>query len=104
MDRISLYLNFIFFIIIIKILFICSTITLLILKHKNDTKYEKIINTLSYVKEKTRLIFKVCVSILLIILFNPRQQNDQEIDYEAKLILYLYGILTIIETGVDSFR
>lgn len=100
----SLYLNFIIFIIVIKFLFIFSTISILFLKHKNETKNEKLIKTLTYVKDKTRVIFKLSVSVLLLILFNPRQKNNQEINYEAKLILYLYGILTIIETVVDYFR
>jgi cobalamin synthase len=100
----SLYLNFIIFIIVIKILFIFSTISILFLKHKNETKYEKLIKTLTYVRDKTRVIFKLSVSLLLLILFNPRQKNNQEINYEAKLILYLYGILTIIETVVEYFR
>jgi len=100
----SLYLNFIIFIIVIKFLFIFSTISILFLKHKNETKYEKLIKTLTYVRDKTRVIFKLSVSLLLLILFNPRQKNNQEINYEAKLILYLYGILTIIETVVEYFR
>jgi hypothetical protein len=85
-------------------LFIISTLSLLFLNHSKNTKPEKLMKTLGYVKDKTQIIFKLLVSILLIILFNPRQQNMIEIDTEAKLILYLYGILTIIEYGVEYFK
>lgn len=56
--------------------------------------------THGYVKDITRIFFKLQVYILLIILFNPRQQNM--IDTETKLILYLYGILTINGYGVNN--
>jgi len=104
MNKSVLYSNLIIFIIIIKVLFLISTVSLLLLNHSKNPKYDKLINTLGYIKEKTQLIFKLLVSVLLITLFNPRQPNFVEIDSEAKLILYLYGILTIIESGVDYFK
>jgi len=103
MDKTKLYSGFIFFILIIKVLFIISAISLAFLKHKNKSTNNKDQNKiLVYVKDTTQLIFKLSVSILLIILFNPRQKYIQEIDSESKLILYLYGIMTIIELIVEK--
>jgi hypothetical protein len=103
MDKTKLYSGFIFFILIIKVLFIISAVSLAFLKHKNKSNNNKGQNKiLVYVKDTTQLIFKLSVSILLIILFNPRQKYIQEIDSESKLILYLYGIMTIIELIVEK--
>lgn len=86
---------FIFFIILIKIVFIISAIGHLILSHSTNAKAEKIDPKLLYWKERTEFIFIISMSILLIYHFHPRL-SKKPISEETALLFFLFGWILII--------
>ena len=92
---------FIFFIIIIKFVFIVAAIGHIILTHTN-TKLDKYDDTLVYWKERTEFVFILTMAILLIYHFHPRYQNNQ-ISSETKLLFFLFGWILIITAKWNIF-
>lgn len=100
--------NYIFFIFFIKIIFVILAIINLYLKNmihieqKEKNKSDKIkkqIETqqkIEYWKTHIELLFKFLMSILLIYIFNPRQNRTYLINYEAKLLFFLFGIILVV--------
>jgi hypothetical protein len=92
---------FIFFIVFIKIIFILSAFSHVILhysiKHnsKNVEKKIKIDEKLVYFKELTEFIFIISMSILLIYHFNPNYSR-KPISKETSLLFFLFGFILII--------
>jgi len=89
------YISVIFIIFIIKLIFLLSTVTILVLK-KVDPKNE-FIERLSIVQDKTHNLFSLFVACLMIYLFNPRKNREAKLDTETKLILFLYGWIVILD-------
>ena len=99
---------YIFFIFFIKIIFIILAIVNLYLKkqipveEKEKNKSDKIkkqIETqqkIEYYKTRIELLFKFLMSLLLIYIFNPRQNRIHLINYEAKLLFFLFGIILVV--------
>ena len=97
----SLLNNYIFFIFFIKIIFVILAIMNIYLKkqipveEKEKNKSDKIkkqVKTqqnIEYWKTHIELLFKFLMSILLIYIFNPRQNRIHLINYEAKLLFFL---------------
>ena len=81
---------FIFFIILIKIVFIISAIGHLILSHSTNSKAQNIDPKLIYWKERTEFIFIVSMAILLIYQFHPRL-SKKPIDQETSFLFFLFG-------------
>jgi len=106
-NKLSLQLNtifyyFIYFIILVKGLFLFFVVWNFYLKKKNgrgsgtgsETKLEK---RISYCKNLTENLFMVLVSVLLIYLFNPYHENKYLLDDKyVKTLLFIYGILMLI--------
>ena len=90
----------IYFTFFIKLVFLVSTISLKYLEHKNKNANTQ---TLVFWKERSKFIFKACISIILIILFNPRRKTPLVIDSETKLLLYLYGFIVIFQADWGQF-
>jgi hypothetical protein len=90
----------IYFTFFIKIIFIGSTLSLKYLEHKN-----KNVNTqnLTFWKERSEFIFKACLSLILIILFNPLNKTPVVINFETKVLLYLYGFIVIFQANWGQF-
>ena len=100
--------NYIYFIFFIKIIFIILAIVNLYLKkqipveEKEKNKSDKIkkqVKTqqnIEYWKTHIELLFKFLMSILLIYIFNPRQNRIHLINYEAKLLFFLFGIILVV--------
>jgi uncharacterized membrane protein YfcA len=63
---------FLFFIILIKIIFVGSAVGHLILSHLHNDRAQRIDPKLVYWKERTEFIFIVSMAILLIYQFHPR--------------------------------
>jgi hypothetical protein len=85
----------IYLIIFIKICFITLAITHEYLKisNKDDSELdEKVL----FWKGKFELLFKASMSFLLIYLFNPRYSRENLINYETKLLLFLFGFILLI--------
>ena len=89
----------IYFTFFIKIIFIGSAISIKYLEHKNKNANTQ---TLVFWKERSEFIFKACLSLILILLFNPRKKTPL-IDTETKLLLYLYGFIVILQANWGQF-
>ena len=90
----------IYFTFFIKLIFIGSVLSLKYVKHKNKNANTQ---TLTFWKERSEFIFKACLSLILIILFNPRKKTPLVIDTETKLLLYLYGFIVILQADWEQF-
>lgn len=69
-------------------------------KGKENTASDK---KVKYWKERFEFIFIILMAILLIYLFNPRNIIDRPLNYETKLLLYLFGFILIITAKWDVF-
>ena len=99
---------YIFFIFFIKIIFVILAIVNLYLKkqlpveEKEKNKSDKIkkqIETqqkIEYWKTRIELLFKFLMALLLIYIFNPRQNRIHLIDKEAKVLFFLFGIILVV--------
>ena len=90
----------IYFTFFIKIIFIGSAISIKYLEHKNKNAN---IQNLVFWKERSEFIFKACLSLILILLFNPRRKTPLIINTETKLLLYLYGFIVILQANWGQF-
>lgn len=93
---------FVFFIILIKIVFIVSAIGHVILSHSTSAKAEKIDPKLLYWKERTEFIFIISMAILLIYHFNPRF-SKKPIGEETSLLFFLFGWILIFTAKWSLF-
>jgi len=86
---------FIYFIFIVKIIFISLSFIHLYLKVKKEdnTNFAKKIDEW---KENMATLFTILMSILIIYLFYPRKQNAIIINTRLKVILFLFGIFLFI--------
>jgi len=93
---------YITFIILIKVGFIILAVSHLYLKikHKDHTETDK---KILFWKERLEFIFIALMAVLLIYLFNPRTERSVLIDYETKLLLYLFGFILLITAKWDVF-
>ena len=78
------------------------SITYLYLKIKGDEK-SKTYKNITFWKKRTEFIFIALMAILLIYLFNPRTDRSVMIDYETKLLLYLFGFILLITAKWGDF-
>jgi hypothetical protein len=93
---------FVFFIILIKIVFIISAIGHLILSHSGNDKAAKLDPKLVYWKERAEFIFIISMSILLIYHFNPRF-SKKPIGEESALLFFLFGWILIFTAKWSLF-
>lgn len=93
---------FIFFIILIKIVFIVSAIGHLILSHSSNSKAKTIDPKLVYWKERTEFIFIISMAILLIYHFNPRF-SKKPIGEEIAVLFFLFGWILIFTAKWNLF-
>jgi hypothetical protein len=98
----TFYALFIYFIILIKIVFIVSKLLTRYLEHKKSEKYQETLLSLEYISEKSEFIFVFCMSILLILLFNPYNKTFV-ITKETRILLFLYGIIIILTANWGAF-
>ncbi len=99
MHKIDIYINFIIF---IKICFIISVITHIYLKNTKKEGSELDVKAL-YWREKLEFIFKALMAGLIIYLFNPKYNRENLIDYETKILLYLFGFILLITAEWSAF-
>ena len=94
----------IYFTFFIKLIFLCSSVYLRYLTFTHTTKSPDLIEKLNYWKYRSEFIFKACLSLILIILFNPRNtSNIITLDTETKLLLFIYGWIVISEADWGQF-
>ena len=92
----------IFFIILVKIVFILSAIGHIILSHSTSNKAKDVDDKLLYFKERTEFIFIISMSILLIYHFNPRL-SKKEVNKESALLFFLFGWVLIFTAKWSLF-
>jgi len=98
MKYLDIYIRFIF---LIKILFLILLLVDLYLKKKHkDTKLQV---TITEWKDKLETLFIILMSLFLIYLFNPFVIRSVVLDYEAKLLLFVFGFISIILRLKDTF-
>ena len=98
------YRIFIYFIIVLKVLFLLCLLTTLFLKHKikkggdpkdvakdvvEMEKYSKMKNTFEFA-------FQVCMSGVIIYHFYPKWNIRPTIDFETGLLIFVYGIIVLL--------
>lgn len=93
---------FIFFIILIKLVFIFSAIGHLIFSHAKNPKAQTLSPKLLYWKERTEFVFIICMAILLVYHFNPRFAK-KPVSEETALLFFLFGWILIFTSKWDIF-
>jgi surface polysaccharide O-acyltransferase-like enzyme len=88
------YISLLIIIVISKLIFIIASIILLVLSKVNPSNQH--IEKLTVIQDKTHNLFTLLLSILLIYLFNPYKNREAKVDKETKILLYLYGWITIL--------
>ena len=99
MEKFNMYITFIIF---IKVGFVILAISHLYLKlkHKEHSETDK---KIVFWKERLEFIFIILMAVLLIYLFNPRNDRSISIDYETKILLYLFGFILLITADWKDF-
>ena len=86
----------------IKIGFILLALTHLYYKTKGEEE-SKNNKTVVYWKDRLEFAFVFLMSLLLIYLFNPRNNRLNMIDNEAKILLFLFGFILILTAKWNVF-
>jgi cell division protein FtsW (lipid II flippase) len=98
----SYFHNYIYLIIVLKLLFVVLSISNIYLKSKDNTDAE-LSERVVYWKERVEFIFVILMAILLIYLFNPRHDHKDIIDKHVKILLYLFGFILLITAKWSTF-
>ena len=94
---------FIFFIILIKLIFIVSALGHIILTFTSNEKLlEKVDPKLLYWKERTEFVFIVSMAVLLIYHFHPRL-SKKPISEETSLLFFLFGWILLFTSKWNLF-
>jgi hypothetical protein len=96
---------FIYFIILIKILFLLTVISNYILSnyYKNSQTSKLLEEKNLYWKNIFEFIFTISTAILLIFIFSPRHNNQIYINKEMTLLFYMFGFVLIITSKWEIF-
>jgi hypothetical protein len=71
-------------------------------KDPKNATLQQSYNTNIYFKERFELLFKFLMSALLIYLFFPRRKVPMPLDYETRILLYLFGWVLILSANWPS--
>ena len=82
----SLYELFLFFLLLVKIIFVVTLLLNRVRPSEFNTK----------VMETTDDLFVLLMAGLMVYLFNPRGPSPVRIDHETKLFLFAFGILQLL--------
>jgi len=99
MEGFDKYVTFVFF---FKILFAILALLHLYFTVKGKANSEKD-KKVEYWKERVEFVFIVLMSFMLMYLFYPRSTKPIIIDYETKLLLFIFGIIILIGAKWDIF-
>ena len=98
----SYFHSYIYLIIFVKLLFFTFAISNLYMKAKGK-KYSNLNKVIEFWKERIEFIFEILMAILIIYLFNPRQDHKTLIDPHVKMLLYIFGFILLITAKWDTF-
>jgi uncharacterized BrkB/YihY/UPF0761 family membrane protein len=99
MNGFDKYVMFVFF---FKILFVILAILHLYFKVKGKSGLEtdkKIV----FWKERVEFVFIFLMAFMLMYLFYPRSTKPIIIDFETKVLLFVFGVITLIGAKWDIF-
>ena len=99
MNKLDIYITLI---IIVKVIFILLAIYGTYTKHKKNSD-KKLVEKIEFWKERFEFIFIAMMSVLLIYLFNPRENRLNLITSETRILLYLFGFILIITAKWQLF-
>lgn len=86
---------YIYSIIGIKVIFILLAVTHIYLKVKGQIGSD-LDNKIIFWKERIEFIFVFLMALLLIYIFNPRMPHTNLLNFEVKLLIYLFGFILLI--------
>lgn len=98
----NFFTNYILLIFFVKICFIILSVIHIYLKVKGKTN-SNVDNNIIYWKDRLEFIFVVLMSFLLIYIFNPKNNKSYLINYETKLLFYLFGFILLITAKWSNF-
>ena len=94
---------FVLFIILIKLIFIGLTLYNIYLIQKlkrqgENKKVQDLEKSIEFWKERVDFIFIAAMSVVLLYLFHPLYKTTAipYIDYDTRLLLFLYGVITLL--------
>jgi hypothetical protein len=93
---------YIYSIIGVKLIFILLAITHIFLKIKGEMGSE-LDKKIIYWKERIEFVFIILMAFLLIYIFNPRLPHTNLLNFEVKLLIYLFGIILVISADWKLF-
>jgi hypothetical protein len=96
------FTSYLFLLFALKIVFMVMAFTTIYLKVKGKEN-SKLYKFLFYWKERDEFVFIILMSVLLTYLFNPRQNRNNMINGETKLLLYLFGFVLLITANWSTF-
>jgi hypothetical protein len=88
----------IYLIIAVKVIFVMFAVAYLYLNAKKDPRAP----TARFWKERLEFVFIFLMSILMLNLFYPRRPQ-QPLNYETRLLLFLFGIILLITADWTTF-
>ena len=99
MNNYDIYISLIF---VIKIGFILMAVSHIYLKVKGEINSD-LDKKIVHWKERFEFVFVLLMSVLLIYLFNPRNNRIVMIDGETNVLLYLFGFVLLITAKWGDF-
>ena len=97
-----LYLYFVYITFAVKIAFIISILTLKYYEMVKPSETKQI-SKLTTVKEQIDFVYVVFMSIILLLNFGPWVKFIS-IDYEKRILFFIYGIIVLLTANYDSFK
>jgi len=93
---------FIYFIVLNKILFVIFGVWhfILVRENKGETEFS---TNLHHWKEYCEFMFIACMAILCIYLFNPLLDVRPAINYETRILLFVFGWIILLNCKWDLF-
>jgi uncharacterized membrane protein len=99
---------YLYLIVFVKLLFLFFALSHLyframLLKNPKNTKYQTELEKTNIYKGQTEFVFTNMMALLLIYIFNPKNQNEKNIDKETKILMYIFGFIIIITSDWNQF-
>jgi hypothetical protein len=96
------YDGFIIFIFFSKVMFVlCGVLHYLLVKENKG--YSNLATNLAFYKEYFEFIFVTSMAILCIYLFNPIVELRPPINYETRVLLFVFGLIVFINSKWELF-
>jgi hypothetical protein len=98
----SYFNKYVIFTFLFKLLFAILAVShiFLTVKGKTDSEIDK---TILHWKERVEFVFTVLMSFMLIYLFYPRSTEKIILDFETKVLLFVFGIVLLIGAKWNIF-